>query len=63
MKKLLIIAICFAAFNSLATKEFVKPENAEYLRGVIEYVYFWHLDPANFFEHDQDTNIEILIKE
>ncbi len=63
MKKILAIAFCFAAFNSSATKEFVKPENADYLRGVIEYVYFWHLDPANFFEQDQDTNIEILVKE
>jgi len=63
MKKILILMLCFTAFNSSANKEFVKPENAEYLRGVIEYVYFWHLDPANFFEQDQDTNIEILVKE
>ena len=63
MKKILIFVLCFAAFNSSANKEFVKPENVEYLRGILEYVYFWHLDPAHFFEEDQDTNIEILVKE
>jgi len=62
MKKTLLLILCFAAFNSSANTEFIKPENAEYLRGVLEYVYFWHLDPAHFFEDDQDTNIEILVK-
>jgi len=62
MKKILLIMLCFAAFKSSANKEFLKPENAEYLRGVLKYVYFWHLDPSHFFEDDQDTNIEIFIK-
>ena len=62
MKKILLLMLCFAAFKSSASKEFLKPENAEYLRGVLKYVYYWHLDPAHFFEQDQDTNIEIFIK-
>ena len=62
MKKTLLLMLCFAAFKSSANKEFLKPENADYLRGVLKYVYFWHLDPSHFFEQDQDTNIEIFIK-
>ena len=62
MKKIILLIFCFAAFESSAKEEFIKPENADYLRGVLKYVYYWHLDPAHFFEDDQDTNIEILIK-
>jgi len=62
MKKILILVLFFTALNSSASKEFVKPENVEYLRGVLEYVYYWHLEPSRFFEEDQDTNIEILVK-
>ena len=62
MKKLLLLILCFTVLKSSAGKEFVKPENAEYLRGVLKYVYYWHLDPSHFFEQDQDTNIEIFIK-
>ncbi|RLD12501.1 MAG: hypothetical protein DRI44_00425 [Chlamydiae bacterium] len=62
MKKILILILCFATINSLAAKKFMKPENAEFLRGVLRYIYFWHLDPAHFFEDDPDTNIEVYVK-
>ncbi len=62
MKKFILICSVFLAFNAAAAQDVVKPENVDYLRGVLHYIYQWTLDPAHFFEQDQDKDLEIMIK-
>ncbi len=52
----------FLAFNAVAVQDVIKPDNADYLRGALHYIYFWYLDSEHFFEYDQDKNLEILVK-
>ena len=62
MKKFIVICSIFLAFNAVAAQDEIKPDNADYLRGALHYIYFWYLDSEHFFEYDQDKNLEILVK-
>jgi len=62
MKKIIITCSLVLAFNVMSAQDVIKPENVDYLRGALHYIYQWFLDPAHFFEQDQDKDLEVMIK-
>ena len=46
----------------MSAQDVIEPIKADNLRGVLHYIYQWFLDPDNFFEQDQDKDLEVMVK-